>query len=107
MQYRFDFMQHDYVPPEHLERDKQLWMQRGIEDIGKAILRDYNYSAETTLDGKVKYSIELTILNGQRFRSAIRSIDNLLIYHPNLQGAVEEIFRQLDQPDIPNDRNSL
>jgi|SRR5882762_9383384 len=108
MQYKFEFIQYDHVPLEHLEMDKQRRMEKGVAEICQAILRDYNYFSKVEQDGKIKYGIELTVTSAEKFHRGVVAITKMLYDHPQLQESILELFKEMHNPDNQfHDRNSL
>lgn len=105
MIFKYEFMQSDWVPVEHLEMDKNRRMRAGAEELVRTVLENFPYKARVGDRGDVIYGIEVAILSRIKYERAIRSIDRLLVYHPMLQHAVEDVLREMDEPE-KNTENS-
>ncbi len=79
MIFKYEFMQSDWVPVEHLEMDKRRRMEFGTEELARKVLENYPYQSRVAESGHI--------------------IDRLLIYHPGLQYAVAEVLREMDEPE--------
>ncbi len=99
MIFKYEFMQSDWVPVEHLEMDKRRRMEFGTEELARKVLENYPYQSRVAESGHIIYEIQVAILSQVKYMRAIQSIDRLLIYHPGLQYAVAEVLREMDEPE--------
>lgn len=107
MQYKFEFMQEDYVPKEHLAWDLERRKRDCLTEIVKMISKDYGYKTRTTPDGKEVYCIELMVCSTKKFSEAMNRFSAAYALFPEFkhiaQGIIEEMFypdeEEITQPE--------
>lgn len=99
MRYKYDFMQGNWVPVEHLEMDKRRRMDRGASELAELIVQHYPYTSRVDEGGNIIYTFDVVAMNAVKYMRALASISKILCYHPSLQSTVLSILEDLDQPD--------
>lgn len=99
MQYKYEFVTQQWVPEQYIEMDKQRRMEFGMEEIARAIFRDYSYEKREDVGGAPAYKIEIVATSAKKFYRAYYSIERLLAFDAPLQAEVLCILREMEEPD--------
>lgn len=103
MQYKHSFMQYDGIPREYIERDKLGHMNEGMAEIGRAILKNYEYQEEIGgFSAQSVHTIELVVTSAEKYHDAVNYIRKLLSFHPELQSKVLCALEDAQAPDVEN-----
>jgi len=101
MQYKYSFIQYDGIPREYIERDKLGHMNEGMAEIGRKILKDYEYEEEIEgFSAQSVHTIELVVTSAEKYHNAVNYIRKLLSFHPDLQSEVLRALEDAQAPDI-------
>ena len=78
MQYKFEFMVDEYVPPEYAERHLESKKRVAAEEIAKMLVMDYPFT-KTDSYGRDIWKMEVVVTDAKRYQQFMDSINSGLL----------------------------